>query len=133
MTAERYEGVDVDALRLQALDAAKIGQVDHECGPDDLAPRLPDQLDGGLRRAARRNQVVNDEDALPSLDGLLVDLDGIDAVLERVLLTDRLPRQLALLAHRDEAAAQAVGHRAAQDEAAGLDAGDRVHSRTPIR
>ena len=53
-----------------------------------------------------------------------MDLDDVDAVLELVLLADGLGRQLALLADRHEAAAQAIRDGAAKDEAARLDAGD---------
>ena len=43
-----------------------------------------------------------------------------------ILLPDGLPRQLALLADRDEAATQAIGHGPAEDEAARLDPGHGV-------
>ena len=62
-------------------------------------------------------------------DGVLVDLDGIDAVFERVFLADGLPGQLALLPDRNEAATQPVRYGAAQNEATRLDAGDSVHAR----
>jgi hypothetical protein len=51
-----------------------------------------------------------------------VHLDPVAAVLEQVVLADRLPGELAALAHRREAGAQLERDRAAQDQAAGLDA-----------
>jgi len=48
------------------------------------------------------------------------------AVLQRVLHRPGLVRQLALLAQRHEAGGELVGDRAAEDEAARLDAGHLV-------
>ncbi len=62
----------------------------------------------------------------PGVDRVLVHLDDVDAVFERVVLADRPPGQLALLAERHEAGAEPVGDRAAENEAARLDAGDDV-------
>ena len=63
----------------------------------------------------------------PLADGVLVHLDDVDAVFQRVLLADGLPGQLALLAQGHEPAAQPVGDGAAEDEPARLDAGHRLH------
>ncbi len=101
--------------------AAEIGQVDDEGGAHHVGIELAQELDRGFRRAARGDQIVDQQHGLSGTDGVLMDLDDVDAVFELVVLADRLPRQLALLADRHEAAAQAVGHRAAQDEAARLD------------
>ena len=62
----------------------------------------------------------------PGLDRVAMDLEGVRAVLERVLDRDRLGRQLAQLADRHEAGAQLVGHRGAEDEAARLHPDDDV-------
>ena len=61
-----------------------------------------------------------------------MDLDRVRAVLELVRLRGRLPRQLARLADRDEALAQVVRQRGAEDEAARLDADDRIASHTIV-
>src|SRR5215510_2483230 len=55
-----------------------------------------------------------------------MNLDRIDAIFERVVLSDDLVRQLALLANGHEAAAEHVRHRTAQNEASRFDAGDVV-------
>ncbi len=57
-----------------------------------------------------------------------MDLNNVDAVFQFVILADGLGGQLALLADRHKAAMEAVGHRAAQDKAARLDAGDGFDS-----
>ena len=67
---------------------------------DDLALEPLDQLDRALDRAARREQVVDDQDLLAGLDRVAVDLERVRAVFEGVLDRDRLGRELAQLAHR---------------------------------
>ena len=61
-----------------------------------------------------------DEHARPGRDRVVVELERVDAVLERVLHADGPPGQLAGLAGRDEAAAEPVGERPAEDEASRL-------------
>src|SRR5438876_7737584 len=56
------------------------------------------------------------------MDGVLVDGERVAAVLELVLDLDRLARELAELAHGDEARAQLMREGATKDESPGLDA-----------
>ena len=67
-----------------------------------------------------------DEHARPVRDRVRVQLERVEAVLERVLGADRAPRELPGLARRDEAAAEPVGERRAEDEAARLRAQHEV-------
>ena len=83
--------------------------------------------------AAGREQVVDDEDPLAGLDGVAVDLEGVGAVLERVLDGQRLGRQLAQLADRHEARVQLVRHRRREDEPARLHAHDDVDLLVAVR
>src|SRR5437868_2818194 len=62
-----------------------------------------------------------------------VQLERVEAVLERVLDADGVPRQLAGLARRHERAAEPVRERAAEDEAARLGAEDHVRDRKSTR
>ena len=126
MSFEADEGVDGHVLLGDAPGAAEVGQVDDEGRGDDLAAGAADQLDRGVRRATGRDQVVDEEDTGALMDRVGVDLDGVDAVFEAVVLTDRPPGQLALLADRYEAAAELVRDGATEDEAARLDADDVV-------
>ena len=116
----------LDAELGEPRRAAEIGQIDDESGAHHVGLELAQQLDRGFRRAAGGDQIVDQQHRLARADGILMDLDDVDAVFELVFLADGLGRQLALLADRHEAAAQPVRHRAAQDEAARLDAGDRL-------
>ena len=115
------------AALAQPRGAAEVGQVDDEAAADHLAARLLDQLDARERGAAGGDQVVDHEHALAAVDRVGVDLDAVGAVLERrsrrrsscagSLPALRTATKPGLERHRD---------RAAEDEAARLDAGDLV-------
>ena len=110
----------------EAVAALEEVELDEEAQPDDLALEPLDELDRALDRAAGGQQVVDDQDALAGGDGVAVDLEGVRAVLERVLDGDRLGRELAELADRHEAGVELVGHRRAEDEPARLHPDDDV-------
>ena len=116
-------------LGSDAPGAAEFRQVDDEGGRDNLSTRAADQFDRRLGGATGGDEVVDQEDACARGNGILVDLDRIDAVFEAVVLANGPPRQLALLADRDEAAPEFMGDGAAQDETAGLDAHDEIDPR----
>ena len=84
------------------------------------------ELRRGLGRAAGGEHVVDDDDARLFAQAPPVHLEHLAAVLRREL--DPIDRggQLPRLSHRDEARVEARGERAAEDEAARLDADDRV-------
>ena len=69
-----------------------------------------------------------DEDARSGRNRILVKLERVDAVLERVLDAHGPPRQLARLPGGDESAAEPHGERAAQNEASGLGAEHEIRS-----
>ena len=58
-----------------------------------------------------------DEHSRPTLERIRLELERVAAVLERVLGADRLERQLPRPPGRDEAAAELVGDRRADEEA----------------
>ena len=62
----------------------------------------------------------------PAATRVLVHLHLVEPVFQAVGDAHRLMRQLALLADRDEAGRELMRDRAAEDEAARLDAGDLV-------
>src|SRR5262245_42219112 len=123
---ELAEHVHARAPLAQAPAAAEIGQVDDEAAADHLAAGLLDQVERGDGGAARRDQIVDEQDLLARRDGVGVDLDAVRAVLERVVLAERVPGELAALAHGHEAGLELVRDRAAEDESARLDAGHLV-------
>ena len=86
-----------------------------------------DQLDRRGRRAAGRQQVVDQHHPLARRQRVGEHFHGRFAVLQRVGNGVGLPGQLAGLAHRDETHAQLVGQRRAEDEAARVDADHLVH------
>ena len=91
-----------DAPAFEPVAALEEVELDEEREADDLALEPLDELDRALDRAAGREQVVDDQDLLAGLDRVAVDLERVRAVLEGVLDGDRLGRQLAQLADRDE-------------------------------
>src|SRR5947209_970038 len=104
------------------------GELDQERHADDVPPELLDQAERRGHRAARGEQVVDGEHALPRLDRVLVDGERVAPVLELVLDFDGLARQLAELPHGDQARAELVGERTTEDEPARLDGDDDVHA-----
>ncbi len=87
--------------------------------------QLLEQRERRGRGAARREQVVDHEHALAADHGVVVDLEPVGAVLERVLVADRPRRQLARLAERHEARVEQLRDRGPEDEPR-LDARDLV-------
>src|SRR5262249_47706843 len=109
-----------------ALAAAEEVELDDEREPRDVAALLLRERGRGAGRAAGGEQIVHDEDLRAGLDRLDVHLELGLAVLELVGHAVGLVRELAGLAHRDEARVQPRRERAAEDEAARLDAHDDV-------
>ena len=102
------------------------GELDHEQRADDDPAEPLHELDLGAGRTAGGEHVVEDDHAGAGLDRVDVNLERIRAVLEVVARLDRLPGQLAGLPRGHEAAAERVGERTAEDEAARLGAEDHV-------
>ena len=101
--------------------------------PATSAPRTARQPGGGGRGAARGQHVVDDQHPLAGLQRILVDLEGVDPVLELVVLDVHVPRQLAGLADRHETGPEAHRDRRGDDEAAGFDPDDLVDRRARRR
>src|SRR5437773_12327824 len=120
------EGMEREALELVA--AVEEGELDQERHADDVAPELLDQPERRGHRAARGEQVVDGEHALARPDRVLVDGERVASVLELVLDLDGLAWELAELPHGDEACAELVGERPAEDEPTRLDGDHDVHA-----
>src|SRR5919106_1803874 len=116
----------VHGVRLKFLTSAQEGQLDHEGHADHAAAQLLHQSQGGGHGAAGGEQIVHREDTLARPDGILVHGQRVAPVLELVLDLDRLGRQLAELAHGDEARLELMRDGAAEDEATRLDAHHQV-------
>ena len=89
MSLECHERVRSHTVRVEFLHPAELRQVDDERGADDLAPGPPNELDGGLRRPARRDQVVDDQDPFTRPAGVLVHFDDGE-----VRITADLPKKV---------------------------------------
>src|SRR5580704_4311472 len=102
--------------------AAEIRQVNDEAGGEHVSADLLEEFACGFGGAAGGDKIVNKDHPLALYDGVLVHLHLVDAIFERVANADALERQLALLADRDETGRHLMGDRAAENEAARLDA-----------
>src|SRR5262249_27011239 len=87
---------------LEEVELDREGQTQHGA----LQPL--DQLDRAFDRAAGCEEVVHDQHLLPGGDRVAVDLERVRAIFEGVLHRDRLGRELAELADRDDAGTQLV-------------------------
>src|SRR3954465_11022416 len=120
---EADQGAHRNVERLQPSAAAEIRQVDDEAGGKNLRPHLPQQLDRGFGRAAGGDQIVDQDHLLAGRDRIAGHLHLVEPVFQAIGDPHRVMRQLAFLADRDEAGGQLMGDRAAENEAARLDAG----------
>jgi hypothetical protein len=87
---------------------------------------MAQELHRAFGGATGGDQIVDQDHALALADGVDVDLHLVGAVFERIGHAHGLMRQLAFLADRHKAGRHLVRNRAAEDEAARLDAGDLV-------
>src|SRR5256885_11846858 len=110
----------------QLLAAFEEVEFNYEGQTGDIAANRFHQLHASSGSAASGEQVVDDDDALPALDGVFVDLKGIGAVFEVVGELGDFRRQFLRLAHGYEAGIQAIGERRAEDEATGFNADDQI-------
>src|SRR3954451_18473659 len=83
-----------DVVAFEALPAVQKLELDHEREAHDLAPQLLDEIDLRPRGTSRREQIVVDDHARAGLDRVRMQLERVEAVLERVLDADRAPGEL---------------------------------------
>ena len=127
--SDRHQYLDQreDVVALELLAAVQELELDHEREPDHLAAELLDEVDLGLRRAARGEQVVVDEDArsagsIASACSSSASKPYSSAYLALTVLHGSLPGLRAATKPQLEP----VGERRAEDEAARLGAEDEV-------
>src|SRR5205823_3674970 len=92
---EATQRVHAVALLFEALATGEVEQLDQERKLDDAGAHTLHERERGERGAAGREQVIDDHDALAAREAIDVDLDAVRAVLERVVVPDRVVRQLA--------------------------------------
>src|SRR5262249_3626929 len=89
--------------------------------------------DRRARGAAGREQVVDDQHLLSLVDRVAVHLEAVGAVFERVAHADRRVRKLPDLAYGNEARADPIRDRGAEDEPAALDPDDERDAVPAVR
>ncbi len=106
----------------------QIRKVNDETRRDHICAGLLEKRGRRGRRAAGCDQVIEQQYFLAPANGVFVHFHLIDAVFERVRHTNRLVRQLAALADRNESCRKTVSHGSTQNETACLDARNLVDS-----
>src|SRR5438105_8422034 len=119
-----HQGVQV--VTGEPLAAAEERELDDEGAADDHPAETLYEAADRLHRAPRRQHVVVDEDACAAADHLGVQLERVLPVLERIGRAHGLRRKLPGPASGYESAADLVGDRRSEDEAARLRAEDEV-------
>ena len=98
-----YLDVFVEALAsVQVL----VYQFDDEIAVNLFGLKLLNQVAGRFHRATRSEEVVVQQDDVVLVDGILMNFDGVDAILFSVAFLDGFARQLAWFATEHNASAQ---------------------------
>src|ERR1035437_326683 len=118
---------------LESFAALEGQQLYQERQAHDLALQPLDQLDSPADRSAGGEKIVDDQHSLARLDGVLVDLKGVGAVLEGVLHRYGFGWKLAKLSDGDQPGVKLVGDWAAENEATRLHSHDQIYIRIAMR
>src|SRR5438552_1934987 len=100
----------------QFTPAIQKRQFDDRSDADDTGAEVSHERGRCAHRSARGQDVVDDEDAIAGVDGVVVDLQNVLAVFELVFVAALGPRQLAGLADGNESAIQNARHATTEDE-----------------
>ena len=90
----------------QALATIEIDKLDDAIEIDLGDAQFADKVVGCLHRAAGGQKVIVNEDNIIGRQSILVNLDGVNAILFLIALLHSASRQLAGLAHEDETGIQ---------------------------
>src|SRR5262249_12958590 len=118
------QGKDFRTFKLLApIEEVKLN---NERQPRNFRAQGLGQLHAGVGCAAGGQQIVYDDDFLPGLHCVFVDLQGIDSVYQLITPLDGLRRKLARLANGNKARIQPIRQRRTEDEAAGFNGQDGI-------
>src|SRR4051812_17020869 len=90
-------------------------QLNHKSSCDNRGPALSNEGNRAGSRAARRKNIIDDQNTVLGSQGVVMNLQDAAAVFERVFAAPRFGRQFARLADRDEARAQHASDAAAKN------------------
>ena len=108
----------MDRIGLQLISASKSLKFDKYANADDLAAESLDQIAARDKCSASGDEIIYDQDAMPRLDRICMDLQRVGAVFKFVILGDGVEGQFAGLAYRDKANVHGSGDCGSKDEAA---------------
>jgi hypothetical protein len=98
-----------DVVARQPFPSLQKIQFHYECEAGDFAAEAFGELRGGDGGASGGEKIVDDEDALAFLDGVLVDLKSVGAVFEVIADLGGGGGEFAGLADGNESGVEAVG------------------------
>ncbi len=114
------------ARRSQPLASLEVAQFNQEGQLDNARPALLDQLDRGFHRPAGRQQIVHKQHLRPLLQRILMHLQGVLSVFQRVVRLVRLVGELAFLPDRNDPDPQFAGEGGPHNQPARFNGDDRV-------
>ena len=106
--------------------AEKI-KLDDEKQTDDFAAETFDQIERRARRSARRQQIIDNQDAMTFADGVTVYFERVLPVFQIVGNGNFFRRKLFRLADGNETGIQMICQRRGENKSARFDADDRVN------
>ena len=112
-----------------ASTPAKIRQIDNKGTGNNFGPGALQQFDGRFRRATGGQKIIHQQNPLPPLDRINVDLYFVGAIFEFVFLGECFPGKLALLANGHKSGPDLLGDRRTEDKSSGLHSGDVFDAR----
>src|SRR5437868_13178348 len=111
----------VDVVAGQLLAPFQEIQLEDEAEPGHFAAEHFDQLRDSRGSSSGGQDIVNDKYVLSGCYGVLMNLEHIFAIFERILDAGALAGKFLFFSNRDESVAQSVGNRGSDDESAGFD------------
>src|SRR5882762_2936074 len=130
MARKGYQGADRHLQLRESARAAQIRQIDNETRGEHLGAQGTQQPHGRGRRSPGRDEVVHQDDLFAASNTVLVNLDLVATVLERVRQAHGGVGELALLANGNETSSELMSDGTTENEAPCFDTGDSVDLRS---
>ncbi len=126
MAGEVEQGLDRHASVAKSIRPAEFRQIDHEQRSGNLSTRTNKQLSSRKRGAASGDQIIDDEHAMTGLQGVVVDLQPIGSIFERVINAYSRAGQLPRLSNGKNSGTERARYGRAEDETPRFDPGDQI-------
>lgn len=118
MAGEEYQAITGNADTVEKRFTTEVGQIDNEGRILHLAAEPPDQFHRGADSPPGGQQIVHHQHFIAGNNRILMNLEAVGAILQRVAFTDGFTRQLAGLAYRNKPQPQRLRDRCAEQKPA---------------